>query len=275
MLLAVSPFIGSIVWAKAMDVETFGTTALHTKLRKDKVLSSNEHFSATLASEVAGHLLASAKPDGPEAKVDARLLSSKALASEVAAVVTSLRNVISPPPKVPPQEDKDVDGETYPQPKKAARTLTVFAQNTNSGGGNTDDSEDVEEQSDERELSEEDDGVDDGGWESGSMHEEPEDASEEEDNSSRGDDDEERDNSDDVVHPPKKLKSVVANLPAKSGVSKATPKSTGSTASTFLPSLAVGFTRGDSDSEPEDIDGAPKKNRRGQRARRAYVIIAA
>ena len=43
--------------------------------------------------------------------------------------------------------------------------------------------------------------------------------------------------------------------------------------STFLPSLAVGFTRGDSDSDWSDgeanvADGV-RKNRRGQRARRA------
>lgn len=44
--------------------------------------------------------------------------------------------------------------------------------------------------------------------------------------------------------------------------------------SNFLPSLAVGYTRGDSDaSEWSDIDAqvdeAPRKNRRGQRARKA------
>lgn len=48
------------------------------------------------------------------------------------------------------------------------------------------------------------------------------------------------------------------------------------TSSSFLPSLAVGYTFGDSDAEdeyamPED-EGEPKrKNRRGQRARQAYV----
>jgi hypothetical protein len=46
--------------------------------------------------------------------------------------------------------------------------------------------------------------------------------------------------------------------------------------SLFLPSLSVGFTRGDSDSEWSDseaklADGDQRKNRRGQRARRAYV----
>ena len=50
------------------------------------------------------------------------------------------------------------------------------------------------------------------------------------------------------------------------------------TSSSFLPSLAVGYTFGDSDAEddyemPED-EGEPKrKNRRGQRARQAYVLL--
>jgi hypothetical protein len=49
--------------------------------------------------------------------------------------------------------------------------------------------------------------------------------------------------------------------------------------STFLPSLAVGFTRGDpedsdwSDGELRQTEGTFKKNRRGQRARRAYVQV--
>jgi len=49
--------------------------------------------------------------------------------------------------------------------------------------------------------------------------------------------------------------------------------------STFLPSLAVGYTRGDSSASEwsgdgrDTIDPSPRKNRRGQRARKAYVAF--
>jgi hypothetical protein len=65
------------------------------------------------------------------------------------------------------------------------------------------------------------------------------------------------------------------NLPVK-----AKAKTTASAAqSTFLPSLSVGYTRGDSPdsawSDGEQVaDGPLKKNRRGQRARRAYVPVS-
>ncbi|CAE7203055.1 unnamed protein product [Rhizoctonia solani] len=52
---------------------------------------------------------------------------------------------------------------------------------------------------------------------------------------------------------------------------KKQPKTTGKTESRFLPSLATGFIRGNSDgSDIEDVDAAAgRKNRRGQRARKA------
>jgi len=61
-----------------------------------------------------------------------------------------------------------------------------------------------------------------------------------------------------------------SNSGSKISKALAEPKSE----STFLPSLSVGFIRGDSDSDFSDgeaasVMGGPKKNRRGQRARRA------
>ncbi|CAK5270301.1 unnamed protein product [Mycena citricolor] len=81
--------------------------------------------------------------------------------------------------------------------------------------------------------------IDGDGWESGTVHSE---------------------NSDEEAPPLKKTKATAA------------PKATvPSTTSQFLPSLSVGFIRGDSDSDVDDgAEVAPeRKNRRGQRARRA------
>ncbi|THH31464.1 hypothetical protein EUX98_g2717 [Antrodiella citrinella] len=253
----ISQLDAELNYLKALDVELFGDTALYSKLKKDKVLSSNEHFIDVLASELSGSLVAPAKPGSPEAKVDARLLSSKALASEVSTVLTSLRSIINPPPRVQrPNEVEDPEQDGPAHPKKTAKVLTAFS--TEDGIDEEEASGDV---SDRLVPEEEDDEVDDGGWESGSVNSEDEGVSEDEDGVSRGNYDEERDDSDDEFPPPKKSKLAAAG-------SKVATRPIGG--STFLPSLSVGFTRGDSDSEPEDVDDdGCKKNRRGQRARRA------
>lgn len=110
------------------------------------------------------------------------------------------------------------------------------------------------------------------GWESGSIGGEVHSASDDDgDASPDGDsssEDEDSDREEDTVKKPAgKLKSTVP----KAASLKAKPKASAS-ASTFLPSLSVGFIRGDSDSEwsdSEDKTEDVRKNRRGQRARRA------
>lgn len=76
--------------------------------------------------------------------------------------------------------------------------------------------------------------------------------------------------------PKKAEKPVKEKKPEKKAAKAEKPKPDGT--SMFLPSLAAGFTAGDSDSDPDmdyDPDGvigtkaAPRKNRRGQRARQA------
>lgn len=95
------------------------------------------------------------------------------------------------------------------------------------------------------------------GWESGSVHSR---SAHKEDDTSSDDD------SNDLgsqASPPKKPSDSKAKAPAAK--------------SQFLPSLSVGFIRGDSDSDFSDTEANPvnvRKNRRGQQARRAYVRLS-
>ena len=111
--------------------------------------------------------------------------------------------------------------------------------------------------------------VDDDGWESGSIHDE---------NASQHDphDESPSDNTASSSRSPPRKASRKGHTTPPSRQSAPTGKSKAE--STFLPSLSVGFVRGGSDSDWSDGDEAagdiPKrKNRRGQRARKAYVPI--
>lgn len=94
------------------------------------------------------------------------------------------------------------------------------------------------------------------GWESGTV-----------DGNSDGDDEDgEHNSSDDEERAPKPRQEKLKAASTTSVKERSKP-----TESAFLPSLSVGFTRGDSDSEFSDGEEKPteRKNRRGQRARRA------
>ena len=64
-------------------------------------------------------------------------------------------------------------------------------------------------------------------------------------------------------------------LKSRSNPTSGTKSKSMTSESKFLPSLSVGFIRGDLDSEFSDEDAATevRKNRRGQRARRASVLL--
>ncbi|KAI0072861.1 Bud-site selection protein [Panus rudis PR-1116 ss-1] len=264
---------------KEIDHEPFGNTALKTKLKKDKLLSSNPHIISAISSELESNLVSPAEPKSNLAKVQAHMLSSKVLAAEVTAVVERLRNVINPPPKsvddegdggegADEGEEGEVEEEKLSRPKKVAKVV--------SASDDEDESEDGEgsELHPKVVLEEDDEAIDDGGWESGSVHES-------ESAESEGDDSE--DDSDSDSRKPKSkpptntTKSQTAKPSATAPKPKASskPTATPTASSTFLPSLSVGFTRGDSDASDIDeaeinaADGGVRKNRRGQRARRA------
>ncbi|CAD6572758.1 MAG: hypothetical protein TREMPRED_000624 [Tremellales sp. Tagirdzhanova-0007] len=114
---------------------------------------------------------------------------------------------------------------------------------------------------------EEDRAAEEAGWESGSVLEFPS-ASSDEDESN--------------IPEPKRTKSVpITNRTSRLVVVPATSKRP-ITSSTFLPTLSTGYTLGESDSDP-DLDRDPsgivgihvaeRKNRRGQRARQACVLV--
>ncbi|CAL1713097.1 unnamed protein product [Somion occarium] len=259
---------------KVIDHEPFGNTALKTKLKKDKLLAQNEHVIAAISTELEANLIAPTTPGSPAAKVHAHILSSKALAAEVTSVVQGLRNVLSPAKadQVPGEEDEEFN---VPEPpRKAAKIEPELKTAKNADDEDEDDTSAGSEWSEEvlNVVDKDDEEIDDGGWESGSV-----DGGEDSESDSDSDSDGEDENGSRLT----KKQGKIAPIPpakGKDGISAAKSvikASTSAAASTFLPSLSVGFTRGDSDaSDVEDaevdaVDGGTRKNRRGQRARRA------
>jgi hypothetical protein len=196
--------------------------------------------------------------------VEARLLSSKTLSGEVNAIISSLRALILPSSQRPSAEVVDAIPE---RPTKALKLGNINVKAGTALGSKEIEDDESSNGSDE----DEDDGEGlatlsvgasealEDGWESGTV--DSEDHGSDGDNISSGDS---QDSSDDVY-------------PAKAPKATSQPqafKQPSASESVFLPSLAVGFTRGDSDSEFDDdkeataADGV-RKNRRGQRARRA------
>ena len=238
---------------------------MRTKLKKDKKLSENDDLEAAIAKELA-QLVTPAAPGSNLAKVQGRLLSSKVVATEVHSVVEEVRLVIFPElkktaPAEDPSDDQEEEDVAQPPTKKAKLALAH------------DDEEDAPEGSSEEEegedvvLDEDDEAVDDAGWESGSVGGEPGVSSDEEEESEDEDGEEESGDEESDEDPPTRSSKTAS---AKTAVAKISTKAG---ESTFLPSLSVGFTRGDSDASDLD-DGEvaktdPRKNRRGQRARRA------
>lgn len=255
-----------------MDHEIIANTALKTKLNKDRVLLENEHFQAATLKELSTNLLVPEPTGTPGSKVQSRLLSSKILAVEIATVVEDLRNVLQP--KLDPTvEIVEEDVERPKKQKKGSQVRdksTGFAslvdQNGQEGGNDL-----LPEIGEEDEAGWESGTVGDdeqeqgGGWESGSLEGE-DDGLDDESGEYSDVSNEELQIAPSITKPPKK--------PTVSAPTRVPSKPTGMQ-STFLPSLSVGFVRGGSDdsemSENEakvaDID--LKKNRRGQRARRA------
>ncbi|KAJ6508814.1 Bud-site selection protein [Mycena sanguinolenta] len=241
---------------KTLDSDAIASTALRTRLLKDRHINESVPAQAAIARELP---LSSAPTPIPNSKVYARLLSARALGAAVAQTVAAMRAVLLPPP------DADADAEA------------------GAGAGADevgDEDEDEEDAGEEGEDDEEGADVDAAGWESGSVD--------------GGDSDEEQDGEEDdtdgwesgSVHsdapppPPKKTKAASVSASATKAQTKAAPANakvasqgkTTTSASQFLPSLAVGYVRGgsdDSDVEDADAGGGERKNRRGQRARQA------
>ncbi|KAI0086508.1 Bud-site selection protein [Irpex rosettiformis] len=268
---------------KKYEPEPFANTALRTKINKDKFLSADEHLSTAIAQELSSNLVESAAPGSNEAKVQGRLLSSKIIAMEVASVVETLRAAVSPElgkkkGRATAEDEEEGDDEseageesegnedTVPTSKKA-KLGKVRMEEEAVEDGESDASSRVQF------LSDDEGEVDDAGWESGSVHEGPEDMSDESSNGEAEGKSSGEDNADDKGGHPSRSSEKDLKTSSSNKNAKAQPEKTKKSGeSTFLPSLAVGFIRGDSDvSDFSDDDAgiAPKKNRRGQRARQA------
>ncbi|EKM60402.1 uncharacterized protein PHACADRAFT_246291 [Phanerochaete carnosa HHB-10118-sp] len=216
--------------------------ALKTKLKKDKQLSENENFVAVTSQELR-YLIVPAQPGSNLAKVQGRLLSHNATEAS----------------------DGELHEDVPLRPMKKVKMVSADPEETDSG-----DSGDESSLNNRVTICDEEEVADDG-WDSGIVHGESY-GEEEEDNKAEDNgvasevktEHGESDDEDTVSRSKQPLRK--APLPRASTSKQGESK--------FLPSLAVGFTRGDSDesdlsdAEVARAEGGARKNRRGQRARR-------
>ncbi|KAF8635954.1 hypothetical protein AX15_000120 [Amanita polypyramis BW_CC] len=226
-----------LVVLKHLDPEIVGNTAFRTKVRKNKRLHSNNYMESALVEEIGSNTLAPAQAKTAAFKAQSKLLSSRTLADEITNAVQALESIINP--REPVENDATLGQRSAPD--------------------NTEDEsevgDEVDDNASEGETGWESVTIDDSneGWESGSVEEAAYNIS--------GDDG--------AI-----FTSDKEEFTPKFAVSSGNAKSSG-LQSTFLPSLSVGFVRGDPDdsdwneSEAKTADPEQKKNRRGQRARRA------
>ena len=196
--------------------------------------------------------------------VESRLLSSKVLAQTIAELAMSLRKLVDPgsgeasalvTSSIEKSIGKDITSKTSSAIQPQASPEGETDENNEPTGPSSSEVEDAD------------------GWESGSVDDVPYDR-EAQNNEELSDED--AGSGDNVSNTsaqssPLKPPKVSANVKSTSTASAAESK--------FLPSLSVGFTRGDSDSDWSDgeaglADGPKKKNRRGQRARKAWVVVS-
>ncbi|KAH9942876.1 Bud-site selection protein [Amylocystis lapponica] len=271
---------------KRTDHEPVANSALLTKLKKDHLLSTNPHAQGAIATHLTSNLLTPSLVGTSAAKVESRLLSSKVLGAEVHAVVDALREVIQPTSKKPPQDSEDALDESEAGPPLKTRRLGARVPDPDSSENSGEASGILGEEPDEAGWgsgSVRENGPDDeDGWESGSVDGSGLDQASSGASSSDQSSDSEDDEGEPVSHAhgrddiPTAASSRAKATKSKAPATDPKGKSRATAAETmFLPSLSVGFVRGDSDgsdwsdADADIADGAPKKNRRGQRARRA------
>lgn len=212
---------------------------------------SHPDASAAMADElpsVSTVATAEPKPKTAEAIVESRLASSKLLAKDLHGVVAGLRALVLGP-------NESTDNEVGSREPGYDNELTAVDQledeESIDGNGESDDSAA---------------NADDAGWESGSISQDD-----------NGDSDDSADLRSEVERPPTKRRKK--SIPPKAHIDateKPDPKLSHPSLkddTVFLPSLSVGFTKGDSDISGDEIDSDAgsvdpvRKNRRGQRAR--------
>lgn len=242
-----------------------------------------------MEAELSSGVLVLSEPGTAARIVESRFLSSKRIAAEIQTVLQAIR--------------KEVTGESGSKAPKATAMKAVHdtsgpavrAQSTARGVGSSDEEGEDEEQPVDSEGEEDAEG-EGAGWESGTVADgEAEDGWESGsvDDAAIGgghmggkgrlaldSDPESSDASEASSQPASKRKKQPEPKPSavQAAMKNAKSKPKASAAeSTFLPSLSVGFVRGDSDasdwSDAEaNVADSTRKNRRGQRARRACVL---
>jgi len=216
-----------------LDHDRIGTLALKSKLEKDKVLSRNPSIQAAITKTFTYDVTRAS--EGMAAKVESRLLSSKSLSKEVNMVVSSLHSALNPS-----GDEGSGGGDNSSSSSHEPRMV---------GPSTVDNQPGVPEASGD-------------------------DSGDSEDDKSGGSDSAGRD---DPLQPsastlPKKSHSALdraSHSPLRSECSSTTL----GTESVFLPTLSNGFIPGGSDTDWSDGEAGAadfvRKNRRGQRARRA------
>ena len=164
---------------------------------------------------------------------------------EVTAAVEDIKNLLQP--KITEELRSPAEGEepkSVLHPKKAKKTAAAPEAEVEDDGWESGSIDDAGVKADD-------------GWESGSVK------------SAYSNRTSESDSSESTPTSKKTLLKAGSNPNAPTKTKTSTPESK------FLPSLSVGFVRGDSDSEFSDVEAPTemRKNRRGQRARRASVLL--
>ncbi|TFK27741.1 Bud-site selection protein [Coprinopsis marcescibilis] len=257
---------------KDVDLRQISNTAFRTKVLKGRLLRDNEILKEALEKEITTTTAAPPTPGTPLAKVQARLLSSKHLAVQIQTSLDSLKAVIDP--EFALQNKKKLRTPSADQPKPHAPSLLSQMASVSRSDNDESDGEEGDDLIAHGSESESADiGPEDDGWESGSIGSDGaedtgasasriqglDDSDLEDSDASDLEEDEEvaTSRANKVAPPPKATAIARSSLKAKE--------------STFLPSLAVGYVSGSDDSDIEDEANVaePRKNRRGQRARRA------
>ena len=267
-----------------MNLAHFAAATLIQKLKHNRTLSTNEtvlEFISTVLQPSVPLDYYTAEPHSPEGKIRNRLTSCKSFSGRASDLATDLQAILDP---------------SVAKSSGVAHKLVVGEKEEDSEGQGGEGTEKgdffVQTQSSDHYF-------DDDGWESGSVHSQDNNPSTGQFTTSTDSDSESGStpDADPPAHSNPGAKSKVklkpemafesddggstldsdsdsdAPLPL-SRAQKASKPSGGAGTSTFLPSLSVGYIPGTGDSDPEDeleiLEGkSERKNRRGQRARRA------
>ncbi|KAG8963112.1 hypothetical protein FRC03_003388 [Tulasnella sp. 419] len=239
---------------KTIDQDRVACLALHRKILKDPILSENSMFMEAVTLELPPE---SRSRSAANEEADNKLLSSKHFSDSVKSAVTYLLHLVDPS-SIQEQVENE---EAVVSPTKSQNALSSKRHPVSTPRqGKTLEQVLIDEDLEDHEPESDD------GWESGSVDEDGHivsripDVVHDSDTDMRSEDNHSSSDHEHSVSPPTKR--------SKQSSTSAKPME-----STFLPSLSVGFTRGDSDaSDVEDLPDLSeprRRNRRGQQARRA------